>query len=95
MAAVEEPVVQGVQAFSLVELAADRAAFGVVGEVAEPNRVLIRRPYSCRARVSGSLGPAACRRLMSRLAVTVPSRREAAQRTSSSQPSRMRSRLSG
>jgi hypothetical protein len=50
MAAVERAVVEGVQALVLVLLAADRAALGLVGEVAEHEAgldeplVLLQRP---------------------------------------------------
>ena len=45
--AVEDAVLQGVQALALVVLAADRAALGLVGEVAKHEPRLDSRPYSC------------------------------------------------
>jgi hypothetical protein len=87
--------VQGVQALALVLLAADRAALGFVGEVAKHEPGLDEPPVLLQRSGERQLAAGTCRRATSRLAGTVPSRSDAAQRTRSSQPSRMRARFSG
>src|SRR5512143_1124257 len=56
VAAVEEPVVEGVQALGLVELAADRASLALVGEVAEHKSGLDQAPVFLQGAGERELG---------------------------------------